>query len=299
MSKLLPATPNLEHLRKQAKDLLASFRDDDPAAVSLFQQHAPRLASSTPAIAASGLKLSDAQLVLAREYGFTSWPKLKSHVDSVSTQATPLPQQDLDEAMIRAANKNKDLKQVKKLLDAGANVNGRLAEVGTSALGWAACGGRIELMEFLLSHGADVNAPGSSGFSVLSCAAMLGQVEATRFLLANGADVNPVEPNAYGVMLSAAFGANEEIVCLLIDAGSAVNIRANQGNHGNFWFNFPYCGETPLHYAMAYGSKRMIQALLDAGADSLAKTRHGETPFHWAGRHQRPKEIMKWLRTIA
>jgi ankyrin repeat protein len=41
----------------------------------------------------------------------------------------------------------------------------------------------------------------------------------------------------------------------------------------------PYCGETPLHNAMAYGSKEMIQMLLDAGADAGIRTRHGETPF--------------------
>jgi hypothetical protein len=91
MSKSLPATPNLEHLRKQAKDLLAAYQDDDSTAVSLFQQHLPRSVGALPANRPSGFKLSDAQLVLAREYGFPSWPKLKSHVQVVSAQtASPL-----------------------------------------------------------------------------------------------------------------------------------------------------------------------------------------------------------------
>lgn len=207
-------------------------------------------------------------------------------------------QQELDEAMIRAAGKRRDLDEVRELLRAGANVNGRLDSVGTSALGWTACGGATEVMEFLLCNGAKVNAPGNAGFSALSCAAMQGQPEAVRLLLKNGANPNCEEPNGFGVMLNATFGGNEEVVRLLIEAGADVNIRTGAGMHGAYWFHAPYCGETPLHNAMAYGSQAMIQALLDAGAHKTVKTTHGETPFQWAGRHQRPKELMKWLRTV-
>lgn len=60
MSRQLPPHPNLEHLKKQAKDLLHELQQRDPA-----------------------LKLSDAQHAIAREYGFASWPKLKAHVESL------------------------------------------------------------------------------------------------------------------------------------------------------------------------------------------------------------------------
>jgi hypothetical protein len=65
MSRQLPSHPNLEHLRKQAKDLLRDLQQRDPS-----------------------LKLSDAQHALAREYGFASWPKLKVHVESLSSAVT-------------------------------------------------------------------------------------------------------------------------------------------------------------------------------------------------------------------
>lgn len=285
MSKSLPPKPNLEQLKKQAKSLLASFHNNDATAASLFNQHLP--------LPKDKIQLSDSQLVLAREYGFSSWAKLKAHVEIFSAD-----QQTLDDAMIRAANKQKDLMRVQELLDAGANINGRLGGVGSSALFWAACGGRTAVMQFLIERGADANAPGNYGTSALSGAALLGQLEAVRLLLQNGANPNPVEPQEYSVMLCATFGANEGIVRVLIDAGSEVNVQAGEGVAGNGWFNFPYCGETPLHNAMAYGSRGMIQALLDAGADPTAKTKHGETPFHWAGRHQRPKELMRWLRSL-
>jgi hypothetical protein len=60
MSRQLPARPNLEHLRKQAKDLLQSGRVTHPS-----------------------WQLADAQHALARGYGFSSWPALKSHVEAL------------------------------------------------------------------------------------------------------------------------------------------------------------------------------------------------------------------------
>ena len=70
MSRNLPPHPNLEHLKKQAKDLLHELQQSDPA-----------------------LKLADAQHALAREYGFASWPKLKVYVGAhsavVPEQANP------------------------------------------------------------------------------------------------------------------------------------------------------------------------------------------------------------------
>ncbi|HUF27827.1 MAG TPA: hypothetical protein VMM18_12705 [Gemmatimonadaceae bacterium] len=56
----LPARPSLEQLRKRAKERLVALREADPAAT-----------------------LADAQLALAREYGFASWPKLVHHIESV------------------------------------------------------------------------------------------------------------------------------------------------------------------------------------------------------------------------
>jgi Ser/Thr protein kinase RdoA (MazF antagonist) len=56
--KTLPDNPNLDHLRQQAKDLLAGLRDSEPTA-----------------------KLSDAQAALAERYGFRTWTELKAEVD--------------------------------------------------------------------------------------------------------------------------------------------------------------------------------------------------------------------------
>ena len=65
MSRQLPARPNLEHLKKQAKALLHELLQQNPSA-----------------------QLSDAQHLVAREYGFASWPRLKAHIElQARTQA--------------------------------------------------------------------------------------------------------------------------------------------------------------------------------------------------------------------
>jgi hypothetical protein len=59
MSRQLPPRPNLEYLKKQAKELLDEWQRQDPSA-----------------------QLADAQHALAREYGFASWPALKAGVEN-------------------------------------------------------------------------------------------------------------------------------------------------------------------------------------------------------------------------
>jgi ankyrin repeat protein len=64
----LPAHPNLDHLRRHAKDLLRAAQRGDSAAATQITAVSPRLT------------LSGAQLVVARSYGFASWPKLRAEV---------------------------------------------------------------------------------------------------------------------------------------------------------------------------------------------------------------------------
>jgi hypothetical protein len=68
MSRNLPSHPNLDHLRKQAKELLPELLRTNPAA-----------------------KLADAQHAVARQYGFASWPRLKAHVESLPLAVKPHP----------------------------------------------------------------------------------------------------------------------------------------------------------------------------------------------------------------
>jgi hypothetical protein len=73
----LTARPDLDHLRRQAKELLAGFQAGDPEAAAEVHAHYRGGGRATFA-------LHDAQLVLARSYGFASWSKLKAYVERVT-----------------------------------------------------------------------------------------------------------------------------------------------------------------------------------------------------------------------
>jgi len=80
MNKSLPDAPSMEHLKTQARRLLASFNRQDPAAVlRVASVYSAKLAPDT-----TRLKLADAQWVVAREFGFASWQKLKRHVEGLA-----------------------------------------------------------------------------------------------------------------------------------------------------------------------------------------------------------------------
>ena len=77
----LPSMPNLEFERKEAKALLRRLRASDAYALERARARHPALASNT-----ADIRLADAQLVIAREYGFTSWPRLVRYFGDVERQ---------------------------------------------------------------------------------------------------------------------------------------------------------------------------------------------------------------------
>ena len=79
--KRIPDRPDLGHLKKQAKQLLALYRAGDSGAAQRFREALPVAAGKTDAgIASLALRLHDAQSCIAREYGFASWSDLNGFV---------------------------------------------------------------------------------------------------------------------------------------------------------------------------------------------------------------------------
>lgn len=68
----LPNPPNLDHLKKQAKTLLKQVNAGDPEGLALAAEYHPVT------------NLAEAQLVIARSYGFASWPKLIHHLEVIA-----------------------------------------------------------------------------------------------------------------------------------------------------------------------------------------------------------------------
>ena len=82
MDKNLPARPHVDHLRRQAKKLLAAFNAGDTAAARAFRDHLPAARGlNADGLRAAKLRLADAQSVVARQNGFASWPVLARHIE--------------------------------------------------------------------------------------------------------------------------------------------------------------------------------------------------------------------------
>jgi hypothetical protein len=109
----LPSNPNLDHLKYQARDLLKEHAARVEEAAQRIREFHPRFGGASDSeIFDARLRLSDAQLAIAREYGFPSWTRLKRHIERPTLSDRPdLPHQQRieDEAFRRAVD----------LLDAG------------------------------------------------------------------------------------------------------------------------------------------------------------------------------------
>ena len=85
MSKRLPTRPNLQHLKKQAKQLLKSHRAGESEASARILACLPRFSGSDESqVRDAELSLAEAQSVIAREHGFESWSKLVREVERIS-----------------------------------------------------------------------------------------------------------------------------------------------------------------------------------------------------------------------
>src|SRR5882724_5715456 len=73
----LPRNPSFENLQKQAKTLHKAVARDEAAAVGLAREFYPRFEEGKP------FSLTAAQLVIARQYGFSTWPALKKRIEMI------------------------------------------------------------------------------------------------------------------------------------------------------------------------------------------------------------------------
>jgi hypothetical protein len=81
-TRRLPADPNLTQLNEQAKELLDGHRARQPAALQRLREFHPQFHGATDEAIAVPLDLADAQLAIAHEYGFRSWPRLEAFVEN-------------------------------------------------------------------------------------------------------------------------------------------------------------------------------------------------------------------------
>jgi ankyrin repeat protein len=307
--RLLPAKPNLRHLKDQARDLLRAGEAESVA---------------------------DAQFQIARRYGFASWPKLKFHVDSL---------QEVGE--LKQAIDTNDFERMKALMSRnpelhraplGYGKNGPLTWVAECRVPWEAptqarlemarwmiengsdihqggdgplmraalAGYRVPMMELLVSYGADVNAEWAGWFPILFAPCETAEPIPLKWLLDHGADPNgarggrdtaidtvigtysrsPQLSECIDVLLQAGGTTRWNLPPLLdllrnrLDSLSA-QLESDRDLLGRRFAELDFGasgarrltlrGATLLHVAAEYGNLHAAMMLLDRGADVNAR----------------------------
>ena len=193
MSKQLPPNPSLEQLKKQAKSLLKRQQVADSEALSRVRENHPRWRNLSQKkekgkekVAAPPFALADAQLVIAREYGFASWSALQSHVktlEAASSTAEAL-------ASLRDAAGRGDLARLNALLDAHPElIDERGGEGVRTPLHQAVFGNSEAAVKLLLERGVNPNirCEGDNAYP-LHFAVEKHRLPIVRLLVEHGAD---------------------------------------------------------------------------------------------------------------
>jgi ankyrin repeat protein len=135
----LPARPNLEQYKKQAKDLARDCGLGVPDALARVQRHHPRFTTDPGQQARSPrVALTDAQLVIAREHGFESWPKFAAHITTLNLERSVAALADPVSSFIRAACVPRDASHTSGTLEEAELILARYPQVARANIHTAA-----------------------------------------------------------------------------------------------------------------------------------------------------------------
>jgi ankyrin repeat protein len=126
----------------------------------------------------------------------------------------------------------------------------------------------MEMVEYLIERGADVNEKGEAWYTPIFGAAYRGDEAMVKLLLDNGAKIAPFGSHN-SAFNHAAQGGHIAIVKMFLDEGADINRNGIDG-------------ATPLHNAVIGGHVEMVKLLLDNGGDVNSEAAYGATPLHHA-----------------
>jgi ankyrin repeat protein len=217
----LPARANLEHLKNEAKQRLKKMQAQSGAA-----------------------RLADAQLAVARDYGFPSWRKLKSHVDAL----TGIGQRLING--VRAGN----VETIQEILDSHPDLVNTCTDLhervrpsdapAMRLIHLAIAEGKVGVLQLLVERGADLNVRNHHGRLPLHDCFELDHDDFAKMLLDAGAEPDACAASAYGM-----HDKLEEI--LKNDPGAANDLTT---------------GESPLGWAIYGQQPRSATILFEHGA---------------------------------
>lgn len=172
-------------------------------------------------------------------------------------------------AEIHEAAGKGDLAAVKAILkkDPGA-VNASSGDGGT-ALHYAADGGHLDVVSFLLRNGAEADARNAGDQTALLYAAYKGHEKIVELLIKQGAAFNYQDTRGRTPLHFAAREGRPEVVELLLSKGADIDHRDE-------------IGDTPLYLAAITRNLEIARLLAGKGADIKNRNRNGETPLKTA-----------------
>ena len=177
---------------------------------------------------------------------------------------------------------------VKILLEAGAKVDGVLADAAPLYQAIRYEPTNLPIVELLISFGANEYLPDEIGYYPLHSAAYCGQYEVAEFFLQRGHDPGQLSecPDDIGQretpLHCAVFGDKPSVLPLLVKAGVSVNCLAYPGR------------QTPIYNAVLNQKIDMVEQLINLNADVNVKDASGVTPLHHAISSQ-DNDIIKML----
>lgn len=154
---------------------------------------------------------------------------------------------------------------VELLLSKGADLESRDKFDVTPFL--LACQHSHEMITFLLDKGANINAVYRADARALHAAAAQGNVEALKVLLDSGLNIEELTEKAYTPLACALTWGQEAAALLLMERGANVNLRTTKG-------------VTPLHFACKNNLIAATHELLRRGAKVDVREKEGWTPLH-------------------
>lgn len=265
----LPARANLEHLKNEAKQRLKAMRAERPES-----------------------RLSDAQLLVARGYGFPSWRRLKAHVDALH---------DLGLQLIDAVRTG-NMETMRRILDSHpelVNASADLVErvrpsdtLSMRLIHLAIAEAKVDALRLLIARGADLNVRNRDGRLPLHDCFELNHDDYAKMLLDAGAEPDVCAAAAYGmhdklreILKSDANEANE-----LATGNSPLGwaVYGSQPVSAAILFEHGAFVDRPPYDACAWGPAAMVastdvtRVLLEHGADPNWQDEEGNTAIHRA-----------------
>ena len=168
---------------------------------------------------------------------------------------------------IRAVQED-DIEKVTSLL-AGRDVNKRDESSGTTALEHAVQNANREMVQLLLSAGANVNAQNRGGETVLMMMDQDATSDLVWDLINAGAKVETADNGGYTALMEAARSNNQELLKTLLEAGAKVNVKNK-------------VGQTALMMAASEGLVNNIRMLVLAGAEVNVLDKEGKNALFYA-----------------